>query len=125
MVVVGDRSQLTGRDRIRYVAGMIALPVVYQLFRMGYFGSLVANTATAKEGTSARWPAGWNYLSDFVAPYFLWLPVGVLAAGAYIPILRGSVDRCRAVIGSFVIGAVVIGFWVVYVGGDYFSMPAC
>jgi arabinofuranosyltransferase len=37
--------------RVRAVAVAFALPVAYQLFRMGYYGSVVPNTALAKEAS--------------------------------------------------------------------------
>ncbi|WP_460697443.1 hypothetical protein [Nocardia thraciensis] len=57
-----------------------AVPVGYQIWRMGYYGLPYPNTAVAKEASGAKWAQGFTYLWDLVGPYFLWLPVLVLAA---------------------------------------------
>ena len=48
---VDDRA----RDRLRLLALALAVPVAYQVFRMGYYGSLVPNTALAKSGGRGLW----------------------------------------------------------------------
>jgi arabinofuranosyltransferase len=64
------------------------LPVAYQIFRMGYYGLLVPGTALAKDAAGDKWSQGMVYLSNFDAPYALWVPVllcvplGVLALAA-------------------------------------------
>ena len=62
------------RRRLLLLVSSFAVPVAYQLFRMSYYGALVANTAIAKEGSRVRPHAGFNYLMDFVRPYWLWIP---------------------------------------------------
>ena len=66
--------------RVRVVAEAAALPIAYQIFRMGYFASLVPSTAIAKEAGLARWDQGDIYLWNFVRPYHLWLPFLVVVA---------------------------------------------
>lgn len=61
------------------VAGGL-LPVVYQVFRMGYYGLLVPGTAIAKDATGSKWEQGFAYLVNFNRPYLLWVPVMLLAA---------------------------------------------
>ncbi|WP_029116203.1 flagellar motor control protein ZomB [Mycobacterium sp. URHB0044] len=61
------------------VAGGL-LPVVYQVFRMGYYGLLVPGTAIAKDATGSKWEQGFAYLTNFNKPYMLWAPVMLLAA---------------------------------------------
>nr|WP_068022760.1 flagellar motor control protein ZomB [Nocardia mexicana] len=56
-----------------------AVPVGYQIWRMGYYGLPYPNTAVAKEASGAKWAQGFTYLWDLVGPYFLWLPMLVLA----------------------------------------------
>ena len=56
------------------------LPVVYQIFRMGYYALLVPGTALAKDATGDKWAQGMIYLANFNAPYRLWVPVVLLAA---------------------------------------------
>ena len=61
------------------LGAMLALPVLYQLFRMGYFASLVPSTALAKDASGFHLGQGWDYLLDFLRPYGLWLPLVVVA----------------------------------------------
>ena len=74
---------------------MIALPVAYQVFRMGFYGSLVPGTAVAKEGGSANLSRGWDYLLDFAEPYWLWFAALVMLAGGYLPMCFALVERGR------------------------------
>ena len=106
----------------------VALPAVYQVFRMGYFGQLVANTAIAKEGTRWRWHRGWLYLRDLTDTYWLWFPVLVLVLAALVPLVhwlaRHRHRRRIAVIVAFVGGAVVNALYIVAAGGDYMHAVA-
>jgi arabinofuranosyltransferase len=94
-----------------------ALPVAYELFRMGYYGEVVPNTAIAKEGTLSYWSWGWFYLRDFVGPHLLLVPLAVLAV-AIIPLCARQRD-VRIVFGSVIGAGVAHGLYVVRVGGDY------
>jgi arabinofuranosyltransferase len=123
VVLAAQWSRDGWRHRARFVVAAVALPVAYQVFRMGFYGSLVANTAVVKEGSSASWERGWRYLSDFTGPYWLWVPAVGLLAGGYLPLgslLAKARDRRRAlVVATFVAGGVLNGLYVVAVGGDY------
>ena len=59
----------------------VALPIPggYQIFRMGYYGLLTPHTAVAKSASDSQWGSGFEYLMNFISPYWLWLPVLVLA----------------------------------------------
>jgi arabinofuranosyltransferase len=111
---------------------MLAAPIVYQFFRMGYYAMLIPNTAIAKEGAAGNWGRGWRYLLDFVDAYWLWFPAVVLLAGGYVPLVGALVHarRRRAVliVTLFVGCAAVHALYVVRVGGDYLHarllMPA-
>jgi arabinofuranosyltransferase len=123
MIIVLDWQRDTLRTRARIVIAMLALPVAYQVFRMGYYGSFVSNTAIAKEGSSTNWARGWEYFWDFVRPYGVWLGVFILAVGAYIPLgarlLRERARRSLCVVVVFIAGTVGNVLYVVAVGGDY------
>jgi arabinofuranosyltransferase len=99
------------------VAG--AVPVAYQVFRMGYYGLLVPNTAVAKDASSAHVGQGLAYLSDFASPYWLWLPLLLLAAlfplAAGWRLERADAVRCAAAVGS---GVAMAGY-VIAIGGDF------
>ena len=62
-----ESSRLTAGRTSRLVAAFVALPALYQLFRMGYYAALVPNTALAKATGGAQWSLGWDYLVDFVS----------------------------------------------------------
>jgi arabinofuranosyltransferase len=68
------------RRRLLIVAAGGLLPVGYEVFRMGYYGLLVPNTAIAKDATGAKWAQGFTYLANFNQPYLLWIPLMLLAA---------------------------------------------
>jgi arabinofuranosyltransferase len=97
-----------------------ALPVGYEIFRMGYYGLLVPNTAVAKESTRALWERGFGYLTDFFGPYHLWIPglvvVAVISWGLWV--LREQ-QRVVVLVSVFLAAAAVHMIFVVRVGGDF------
>ena len=124
LLVVGVGEWRRGRRHtVALLLAAVALPAVYQVFRMGYFGQLVANTAIAKEGTRWRWHRGWLYLRDLTDTYWLWFPVLVLVLAALVPLVRWLARhhhrRRIAVVVAFVGGAVVNALYIVAAGGDY------
>ena len=68
----------TWRRRVLIVVAGGLLPVAYQIFRMGYYGLLVPGTALAKDAAGDKWSQGMIYLSNFDAPYAVWVPVVLL-----------------------------------------------
>ncbi|OXM57974.1 hypothetical protein CFP71_04510 [Amycolatopsis thailandensis] len=100
------------------VAG--ALPVAYQIFRMGYYGLLTPNTALAKEASSAHWGRGWRYLADLVSPYYLWVPVLLLAAGLVLLLRRVPRNRALwALIAFPLLSGLALALYVIRLGGDF------
>lgn len=111
------------KPRLRLVAAAAALPLAYEIFRMGYYATLVPNTALAKNASSARWSTGWFYLRDLVEPYDLWLPVLLVVAVVGGPLVglalrRGNV-RALVAIGALPLAGVLAALYVIRVGGDY------
>ncbi len=110
-------------ERVRVLGAALAIPIAYEIFRMGYYASLVPSPALAKEAGSARWSNGWEYLRESFEPYALWLPLLVLAVGAYYPLVRiARRDRRPAVLlvaGAFAVGAVLQTVYIIRVGGDF------
>ncbi|MFF4594867.1 hypothetical protein [Amycolatopsis sp. NPDC001319] len=108
---------LLRRPRLRAGLGWLgvglALPVAYQVFRMGYYGLLVPNTALAKEAGTSNWSRGFDYLLDLVDPYYLWLPILALAVAAFLS------RKSRILTLTPVAGAVLLAAYVVRVGGDF------
>lgn len=109
---------------------LAALPVAVQVWRMGYYGALLPNTALAKEAGLPHWQQGWRYLWDFLHTYGLWLPLplalaalpGIAAAQAIdegdphtTPPQRWENWRSRAPM----LAAAVHALYLVRVGGDF------
>jgi len=107
---------------LRLLASAAAIPLVYQVFRMGYFGSLVPSTALAKEAGATYWARGWAYLVNLFGPYALWLPVAALLGWAALS-ARGlwrDRERDRVLLVTVPIAAGVLqALYVVRLGGDY------
>lgn len=123
-VVVAAQWRTDGwRARLRMLAAASALPLAYQIFRMGYYGVVVSNTAIAKEGSRVRVHQGWLYLQDFVKPYYLWIPVALLVCGAYVPLAmrlrRNREHRAVLVLAAFLVASLLAAAGVVGNGGDY------
>lgn len=100
------------------VAG--ALPLAYEIFRMGYYGMLVPNTAVAKEASDVDFRLGMRYLGNFLSPYHLWIPGLVLAA--MVPAVVGwrRMDTARrAAVAAALASALLMTFYVVAIGGDF------
>jgi arabinofuranosyltransferase len=112
-----------GARRVIAVTGaMVALPLGYQVFRMGYYALLVPNTALAKEAGRSQWGQGWRYLADLAVPYGLWLPIVVVAA---VVARQATVDwrtgaRLRSACRLAPVAAAGLQtIYVVRVGGDF------
>jgi arabinofuranosyltransferase len=111
----------TGRQWVQLAMIGAALPVGYEIFRMGYYAALVPNTAIAKEAGAAYWPQGWLYAKDFVLPYALWLPLAGVAAWAIalLPTARRSGPTDVALVIAPMCAALAHGVYITRVGGDF------
>ena len=123
-VVIWAGGSITWRTVVRAIAWAAAIPLAYEIFRMGYYGTLVANTAIAKEGAMPRLGQGVAYLEDFVGTYWLFVPAIALLIGAFIPLaigIRKSGDSARTM-GAFVAlpcAALMNIAYITALGGDY------
>ncbi|MCB1287346.1 MAG: hypothetical protein KDB47_06560 [Mycobacterium sp.] len=81
MMLVAERGW---KRRVLIVVAGGLLPIGYQIFRMGYYGLLVPQTAIAKDATGSKWGQGMVYLQNFAAPYALWIPAVLLIALAVV-----------------------------------------
>lgn len=98
----------------------IAVPLGYQIFRMGYFAALVPNTALAKSASSSYWERGLDYLLDYVGVYLLMAPLVVVAIVAVSHLVRIDHNRARwAVVAAPILAALLHALYVVRVGGDF------
>jgi arabinofuranosyltransferase len=112
------------RDRVRLGVAALALPFAWQIFRMGYYASLVPNTALAKSADRSRWEAGWTYLADFADPYVLVVPLSLVVAAIAVPLAHrawaaGGSRRAFACTVALPLAGLVYGLYVVRTGGDY------
>lgn len=101
------------------LAVAFAIPVAYQVFRMGYFASLVPSTALAKDSGGLHLGQGWNYLRDLVGTYTLWIPLAVVAAVLVVGALAQRDRRRTTAAGALVLAGLLHGSYIVVSGGDY------
>jgi arabinofuranosyltransferase len=124
VVVLCTMAAVREVPRWRLVAAALVPPVAYQLFRMGYYASVVPNTALAKAAGESRWDQGWYYLVNTAGPYALVVPL--LAMGVWVVAVRrrrfdrmfGGSDGLHLVVAT-VAASLVHVLYVVRVGGDY------
>ncbi len=99
-----------------------AVPVLHQIWRMGYFAAVVPNTAIAKSAFASRWQQGWYYTENFFGLYLLVVPLVVLALFFAERVARAVGDR-RVGAALLWLGPVAAGFaqclYVVYIGGGF------
>ena len=124
VVLFVDRAGLGWRRQAAMVGWAVALPVAYEIFRMGYYGMVVANTAVAKEASLPRVGRGIEYLLDFSTPYWLFVPLLLLFVGAMLPIVESFRARARfhrsfAVSIALPVAGILDGAYITVMGGDY------
>lgn len=99
----------------------MALPVLYQLFRMGYYAALTPNTAFAKEAFDSRWTQGWHYVQHLTEPYALHVPVLLLVLSGVAHVLKAW--RVRREVALMTCAALISAglqfVYVVKVGGGF------
>ena len=122
LVIVGIRPRRrVGTDASpwwTFVVAGGAIPLGYQIFRMGFFAAAVPNTALAKNAANEQWGQGWRYLTNFTGPYVLVIPLLVVLAAAVGSNLRWTSSRLVVAFGV-VVPALLNGLYVVAIGGDY------
>lgn len=100
------------------LAAAFAIPVAYQLFRMGYFASLVPSTAMAKDAGGAHLSQGLTYGADLLNTYWLWIPLVCMAV-----VIGYNVARSPRPLGvaceAMVLGGLLHAAYIVVIGGDY------
>ncbi|AZM53355.1 hypothetical protein DMA15_12815 [Streptomyces sp. WAC 01529] len=104
-----------------------ALPLSYEIFRMGYYGHLMPLPGVTKEASRSLWGRGADYLWDFAGPYVLWLPLlmtvaAVLASGPVRGWGRGrgtGAASAIAPVAAPVLAGALCWLYVIKVGGDF------
>ncbi|WP_238994626.1 flagellar motor control protein ZomB [Mycolicibacterium chubuense] len=126
------------RSRLAIVVAGGALPVAYQIFRMGYYGLLFPGTALAKDASGSKWNEGFVYLANFNQPYLLWAPaVLLIGLAVMVMLLRGrtprgnrraptgsgwlarTVQSPQAVVVFILLSGVLQGVYWIRQGGDF------
>lgn len=95
----------------------VALPLAYEVFRAGYYGTLVPLPALAKSASGSQWASGARYALRFVKPHLLYVPLAALAVAAAQH--RGVLQRRVALLAAPIATAVLHAVFVIRVGGDF------
>jgi arabinofuranosyltransferase len=96
------------------------VPLGYEIFRMGYYGLLVPNTAVAKSATASDLRQGFTYLGNYVGTYLLWVPLAALAALTPVVLLSHRLERgVRVAAVAAAVAGLLLAAYVVWVGGDF------
>jgi arabinofuranosyltransferase len=98
---------------------IFAVPVAYEIFRMGYYALVVPNTALAKDAGGLHLSQGWTYLHDFVSPYRLWVTAVLIVATIVFSHVHRPSRRVAFATAALVGAAVVDMLYIVAIGGDY------
>jgi arabinofuranosyltransferase len=96
----------------------LALPLLYELFRMSYYATLTPTPALAKESARPWWEQGYAYARDFIDPYWLWVPA--LMVILLVAALGWRLDRRhRALMAAPLVAGLLVWLYVMRVGGDF------
>ncbi len=107
------------RDAIAFIAATASLTVLYGIARAGYYGTLVPNTALAKEASRLLPRRGAEYLWDFVGTYFLIIPLLLALIQAFILLRRQGDPRTRVALLALPVSGGLHVVYLVAIGGDY------
>jgi len=101
------------------LVAVFALPVAFEIFRMGYYATLVPTTALAKDAGGLHLGQGWAYAENFITPYHLWLTFALLTATiAYRWLARHDRRVAVATVAMLAAGA-AHALYITAIGGDY------
>lgn len=105
----------------KYLSAFLLTVVPYQIFRMGYYASLLPNTFYAKKGGELYFSQGLKYVSDFFSSY----PITSVILCALTLLLIVNLFRKRipdeyshARLHLLIMSALLLAY-VLYAGGDY------
>ena len=101
------------------VVAIFALPLAYQIFRMGYYAMLVPTTALAKDAGGLHFGQGWDYARNFIGPYRLWLTAILIAATVAYRSLANRDRRLAIATAAMLAAALVHALYITAIGGDY------
>ncbi|MDN8624259.1 hypothetical protein ACUY3R_04635 [Corynebacterium sp. 23_3061] len=106
------------------LAWAVPLPFLYEIFRAGYYGLLVPNTAIAKSASGSDWKQGWRYVLDFANPYWLWLiiPIAIIVG---IALFRVDGRHAPLPVIIMVSCGVLHVLYIIRIGGDFMHGRMC
>jgi arabinofuranosyltransferase len=120
----GGKARVTSAGLGFACAG--AAPLAYEVFRMGYYGALVPNTALAKEAFATRYDQGLCYFRNFSGTYSMGWPLAacVVFLALRVVATASEPDRMRRALVrgatlAFPLAAAAHAFYIVRIGGDY------
>ncbi|MWA11221.1 hypothetical protein [Streptomyces sp. BA2] len=112
-------AQPSRRATFGGLGAALALPVAYEIFRVGYYGQLMPLPGVTKEASQSLWGRGFGYLADFAEPYLLWVPALFLLA-ALLPPAPARRDAAFLVPAlAPVVAGLLCWAYVIKVGGDF------
>ncbi|WP_371529112.1 hypothetical protein OG302_26880 [Streptomyces sp. NBC_01283] len=121
-VFLGAQWLLARPSRRAALGGLgaaLALPVAYEIFRVGYYGQLMPLPGVTKEASQSLWGRGFDYLADFADPYLLWVP-GLFLLAALLPARTVRRDAASLVPAlAPVVAGLLCWAYVIKVGGDF------
>lgn len=101
------------------LVAIFALPVAYQIFRMGFYATLVPSTALAKDAGGLHFGQGWTYARNFITPYRLWLTAILLIATIVYRSLTNHDRRVAIATAAMLAGGAGHALYITAIGGDY------
>jgi arabinofuranosyltransferase len=101
------------------LVAIFTLPVAYQIFRMGYYATLVPSTALAKDAGGLHFGQGWTYATNFITPYRLWLSALIIVATILFRSLAHRDRRVAIATVAMLAAAAGHALYITAIGGDY------
>jgi arabinofuranosyltransferase len=101
------------------LVAIFALPVAYQIFRMGFYATLVPTTALAKDASGLHLGQGWAYARNFIGPYRLWLTAILIVATIVYRTLANRDRRIAVATAAMLAAGLAHALYITAIGGDY------
>jgi len=101
------------------LVAIFALPFAYQIFRMGYYATVVPNTALAKDAGHLYIGQGWTYAKDFIGAYHLWVTALIFAVVVAFRLRQQRDSRIALITAAMIAAAALNAAYIVAIGGDY------
>lgn len=106
------------RRMVADVLVAFSVSIAYQVFRMGYYASLIPTTALAKDAGGVHLRQGIHYAADLSRPYALWIPL-LLVIGLIAQTMARNAMRTRVAIATMCGAGLLHAAYMIVIGGDY------